>query len=200
NAGTATVPFYITVYTFEAQFGSRFEFKNSQFGTGDDIVLTAALQFGNQPLLGQGNKIDVIVERPESALNTALRNFNASAAQLSTQPPGLNPENHTRYDRKLFLLLHNTNLAQDIEPKPDATIFHMVDDGSAASGDAVAGDGIYSVRYSNTRLPGRYRFKVSMKSLTTPTGTVDRFEQRDGEVNVLQIDPDQSEVDSTRDL
>ncbi|HET6980071.1 MAG TPA: choice-of-anchor X domain-containing protein [Pyrinomonadaceae bacterium] len=198
NAGSATVPFYITVYTFEGKFGSRFEFKSSQFGTGDDIVLTAALQFGNQPLLGQGNKIQVRVERPESALNTVLHKLNVSAAQLSTQPPGLNPENNTPYDRKLFLLLQSTSLAQDIEPKPDPTIFQMVDDGSAASGDAVAGDGIYSMRYSNTRLPGRYRFKVSMQGLTTPGGVVDRFEQRDAEVNVLQIDSKESTVDTTR--
>jgi von Willebrand factor type A domain-containing protein len=200
NTGTASVPYYISVYTIEAQFGSRLDFKQSKFGTGDDIVLTAALHFGNQPLLNQGNGLEVRVERPESALNTALHKLNVSSAVLSTPPAGVNPDSYkSPYERKLFNLLQNTTLGKDIEPKPDPTIFRLLDNGNPDNGDAVAGDGIYSMRYTRTQLPGRYRFKVAM-ILTTPGGAVNRIEQRDLEVNVTKIDPNQSEVAATKDL
>src|SRR5207237_1392068 len=85
-------------------------------------------------------------------------------------------------------------------PKPAPTLFNLLDNGNPANGDTVAGDGIYSGRFTTTRVPGLYRFKVTM-NLTSPTSQqISRIEQRNTEVNVLVIDPQQSEVSSTQDL
>jgi hypothetical protein len=200
TTGNANIPYYVSVYTMEGRFSSRFEFKKADYGTGDDIVLTATLGFGGQPLLGQGNGLSVRVERPESAINTLLHNMNVPDAVLTTQPAGVSTDSYTRpYERKVFDLLKSTTFGQQVEPRADPETFRMLDNGNPANGDAKAGDGIYSMRYPRTRVPGRYRFKVAM-NLTTPTGTVNRIEQHDTEVNVLVIDSKQSEVNSTRDL
>ena len=200
TTGNANVPYYVSIYTMEGKFSSRFDFKKAEYGTGDDIILTASLGFGGKPLLGQGNGLSVRVERPESAINTLLHNMNVSDAVLTTQPAGVSADSYTRpYERKVFDLLKNTTFAQQIEPKADPETFRMLDNGNPANGDTTAGDGVYSMRYPRTKVPGQYRFKVDM-NLTMPTGTINRVEQHDTQVNVLVIDNAQSEVNSTRDL
>lgn len=197
NAGSGAVPFYISIYTVESTFNAQLAFHKIDYGTGDDIILTAVLTFNGQPLLNQGNGLQVRVERPQSALSTALHNLNVSASVLTTPPPGVSADSYTKpYERKLFNLLQTTSLGQDIEPKPDPGTLTLLDNGNPANGDAVAGDGIYSVRYSQTQIPGRYRFRIAM-NMAIPSGSVNRIEQHDTEVNVIAIDTKQSEVNAT---
>lgn len=200
NAGTANLPYHLSIYTLEGRFSSQFDFKKANYGTGDDLILTATLGFGGKPLTGQGNGLAVTVERPESALNNLLHNLQVSESVLTTQPPGVSPDAYTRpYERKVFALLKDPSFGQSIAPKPDPTTFQLLDNGNPTNGDEKAGDGIYSMRYAKSSIPGEYHFKVTM-NLTTPTGKVNRFEQHDTQVNVLNIDKDQSEVNSTREL
>jgi hypothetical protein len=199
KSGNAAVPYHMSVYTFEAKFSSRFDFTTVSHGTGDDIILTATLGFGGLPLTGQAGGLKVQVERPASALSTVLHQANTPISVLTT-PVGVSADSYsTPYDRKLLQLLETTGLGQAIDPKPDPQLVTLFDDGDPAHGDAVAGDGVYSMRYGQTRIPGRYRFKIAMNA-TTPSGPVNRIEQRDAEVQVLKIDAAQSEVNSTKDI
>src|SRR5262249_55083327 len=167
NSGNADVPFYLSIYTFEGRFSSKLDFKATQHAPGDDIILTAALGFAGQPLLGQANGLKVQVERPPSGLSNALHQIDVPPSVLTTAPsstnPGISTDSYTsHYERKLFHLFQTTSLGQQIEPKPEPQLLTLVDDGNAANGDATANDGIYSARYTQTRVPGRYRFKVTM--------------------------------------
>jgi hypothetical protein len=70
----------------------------------------------------------------------------------------------------------------------------MFDDGSKIHGDAIAGDGIYSALYTNTRLPGQYIFEITVAGSTPILGNFSRTEKSSVVVNVLQPDRKQSEI------
>lgn len=61
----------------------------------------------------------------------------------------------------------------------------MKDDGSKASGDKVANDGVYSLKVSDTSMPGLYRFKVTLNWDDEKLGKVRRTEFIDRIVTAL---------------
>jgi hypothetical protein len=198
NAGSAEVPFHLSVYTVESRFSSQFSFTKSPYGTGEDIILTAALSYNGQPLLNQGGHLDVQIERPQSALGTLLHNLQVSDNTLNNQPAGVSADSfNTPYGRKLYSVLSNSALTKTFLPRPVPNVERMFDDGSPAHGDAAPGDGIYSMRYADTKIPGTYKFKVAMNLVSPTSEKINRSEEHETQVNVLKIDPTEAEVNAT---
>jgi hypothetical protein len=192
---TAPVFYHLTVLAADGRFTYRMDFAKAQPATGDPLILRMELGENGTPLTSLGGAIQVRIERPQTALGTALRNLQVASTVLTTNPAGFTPDSFPNpYERKLFNFLSNPLLGDLIRPTLDPNTFTMFDDGRPEHGDDKAGDGVYSMRYDKTSTPGIYKFRVTLDSNTVSLGKLHRYEERETLVAVRVADPKQSET------
>lgn len=176
------VPYQLSIYSVDGRLKYRLNFPPKAIGTGDSILLQLEASYDGKPLPGLGNAIHVQVERPNTGLGTVLHNTSVSNDVLSTE---IFSNDHTApYERKVLYLSRTAGLAAKVEPVPVPTDYVLLDDGGASSGDAVANDGVYSVKIGDTTRPGLYRFRVTMNWDNPTTGKIHRIELLERQVKV----------------
>ncbi len=192
---TGAVEFHLTVLLVEANLSYWLYFENQDPTPGEPIILHSDMSLDLLPLTGLANSaIQVEVWGPSEALGTNLHNASVSAEVLKNNPPGADPDAfNTPGQRKIQYLISNAGLYPKILPAKLASGF-LLDDGQATSGDRKAGDGSYSFRFTNTKLPGLYRFFVNMDIDTPQTGKVHRFEEHRLEVRIQELSRDSIKV------
>ncbi len=156
----------------KAQFG----IENKPYGTGSFITLKAKLRQDGKPITGAN--VTVNVEKPDEGVGDYATihdpNDRQSCLQrlpaldllkrwLQSPPPATTRattastagDTLPRFERidNLFKLCDKTELLRSQQPN-----LALHDDGR--NGDALAGDGIYTLRFLNTQYGGSYKFSV----------------------------------------
>jgi hypothetical protein len=199
GASTAPILHHLTVLAADGRFAYRIDFAKIDPATGEPIILRVDVSDKGSPLPALGTAITARVKRPLSPLGSVLRSFNVSPSVLTTNPPGHDPDSFpNQYTRKLFNFL-NTSQAGTIQSTEDPQPITLFDDGQAEHGDDKAGDGVYSLKYTNTKTPGLYKFKLLIDINNVSLGKISRFEERETVVAVRVPDAKQSEVLATRE-
>lgn len=184
----STIEYHLTLLYVEASLAYSLYFDNQDPTPGEPIILRVDLSLEGLPLPNlSSNSLKVEVFGPSGALGTILHNNNVSDDVLQNNPPGADPDTfNTPAERKIFYMIENNKLGDQITPQLLTQGF-LLDDGKPSSGDQVAGDGTYSFRYENTKLPGLYIFHVTMDMDTPQTGKIQRIEERKLEVRIQQL-------------
>jgi opacity protein-like surface antigen len=126
--------------------------KNS-YRTGDAITLTARLAEPGKPLLSLGN-VTVTITRPNDGAGNWFAENSINAKKLATIPTMQDNETLHDLQRKATFL---TDVRKVAFPQRSGPLtLGLYDDGS--HGDSMAGDGIYTNRYSDTVREGTYSF------------------------------------------
>jgi len=179
----------------EAKLDYRVGAAPSDYGTGEDILLTASLSVEGQPVKN-ADPVQCSVTRPKLPLGTFLNQRDLSDSQLNNNPPGVHEDNFPNaYSRKLYRLIVEQGLGKLLEPITETKPIALYDDGNEElHGDAKAGDGIYSVLYKNTKIPGQYKFNFSIQGEHAVIGKFSRTEESTVVVRVKTADPGESEI------
>ncbi|MFX0194493.1 MAG: outer membrane beta-barrel protein [Candidatus Hodarchaeota archaeon] len=165
------------------------------YGTGENILLSASLSVDGQPIT-DADSIQCNVTRPRIPLGSFLHQHNLSDSDLNTNPPGVHEDNFpNNYSRKLYRLIVEKKLSDLLQPIRDPVPVQLFDDGDKEEhGDAVAGDGVYSAIYKKTEFPGQYVFDFSINGEHPIIGRYARAEKSTALVRVKIPDPEKSEV------
>lgn len=186
----SSIGYHLSIYVVEEKFSYRIDFSKIDFGTGEEIILQAELSEEGVPLKNQQEAVKVDVYRPSTGLGSLM---NARDVSLSQTPQGTDPDDP--YSQKLNKLLQNKELRRLIEPVKDLKTYILYDSGNFSEhGDKEADDGIYSMKYTKTKVPGQYKFKVTLDTTTTKSGKIYRVEEIKTVVKVKVADPDKSEI------
>ena len=198
----ASVKYQFSAIVDEPCFHFDFDFPRYNYGTGDNIMLTATLTQLGQPL-PKADGVWVNVTSPAEPIGNIL----------SDCMPYIKPEDIKRYrsdktremyprrfDAMLAALLADPKIAELIKAKSTAQI-RLYDDGIKEHGDLKAGDGVYSNILTTTQIPGNYalEFNVMASSIcgkvvraetTSTLVSVNTFIADHSQIGAVQIDKD----------
>jgi hypothetical protein len=177
-------PYHLSAYAYEERLSYRINFPPRQPGTGEPIVLNVEVGYDGKPLAGLGDALKVRIARPGEGFGTLMFNNKVSGDVLGTELPGAQGDSTTELQRKIEHLSKTTDLLKQVKPTPLPNVFTLRDSGSAADGDARAGDGVYSASFSDTTKPGLYRFNVALEWNDPRTGIIRRLENVERHVKV----------------
>jgi hypothetical protein len=160
------VPFNLIVLGDDTAINSDLTTVAADYAPGDQIRLSARITELGEPVLGATVLADLV--RPDAggigdllSASTATASQPASADQLSAA------------DAKL----QNTLKADSNAIKRAQGVVQLLDNGNAANGDLVAGDGIYSALFPS-QLIGHYSFTIGAVGTTQHAGTFSRQQLR----------------------
>ena len=195
NLEGSSAHYHAALFVDEAQFHYRVGAAPRDYGTGEDILLTASLAVDGQPI-ADADLIQAKVTRPRLPLGTFLHQRNLADLDLKTNPTGVHEDNFpNRYSRKLYRLITEKNLGYLLEPIEDPDPVYLFDSGDKdAHGDTVEGDGIYSALYKTTKFPGQYEFDFTIEGEHPVVGKYARSEKSEVMVRVKTLDPRESEA------
>jgi von Willebrand factor type A domain-containing protein len=166
--GQGTAPFDMTVIGDDHGISTDQFIAPGNYAPGEPIRLQTRVHAFGRPVRGIGSRTGerVVAElvRPGVGVGDMLSDSNAPSTAPQSGDQGSAAQSK----------LDNT-LAEDpsrLRRVSDPTIT-LRDDGSAASGDAVANDGIYSALYT-PQIPGHYNFLFGLEGSTRETGAFSR--------------------------
>lgn len=161
------VPIDLTVLTDDRAVNADLSIVPAAYVPGESIRLQARLTEFGRPLIGLGTRpgetVVAQVIKPGVSVGDLLAN---STAGTTPAPTG---DTQTAAEAKLF---------NELQQNPQALVqsedlIQLADNGQAASGDATAGDGVYSGLYP-TQEPGHYTFLFGIQGRTREAGNVSR--------------------------
>jgi hypothetical protein len=154
-------------YNYAAFMASALEllvqFDRTEYSTGDPVLLTASVTASGVRLRGAAiDGITAPLDRPEQGIGTWHAEHGALPQWIAAIPAVRSGEPLSAAQRKglAATLVGGVALPQRA-PAPEL-VFH--DDGS--DGDAQAGDGVYSARFTDTGKPDTYTFHLTAKGKT----------------------------------
>ena len=181
------VPYHISFYAIEGRVSYRLLFSKVTHRAGDPIDFQIEVSQDGAPLTTLGSAITTRTFAPAEALGDDLFTQTVPDAVLTTGVPGLTTENpsakNNAYQRKLHYLIGTPGFLGKIVPQEVTPPLVLRDDGSGA--DTAAGDGIYATRFTNTAIPGQYRFEVNIDYNSGATGKIRRTEQLTTDLSIL---------------
>jgi hypothetical protein len=157
----AELDYHVMVMLDNPAIASEFNIEAQDIGTGEAIPIRVKLKHGGSPVLHA--TVEAQLQGPQNGLGNIL---------ATTPPPQGTPNAGGDKVRsaayaKLLLLTSDPARASLFQDKSLPTLT-LLDNGSAANGDATAGDGIYSGLFKDTFQEGHYFFTVKVRG-TTPT-------------------------------
>ncbi len=170
------VDYSVWVLEDESDVKDRVKSDKPRYKVGEAILLTTKVT----DIARAVKKLSVSakVSAPKISLGTYLaKNYIRDIKTLSTRAIAstssattLLDAPQTLYDKNLSRLLNSTDLAKDLIPL--ISNIRLRDDGK--NGDKLANDGIYSALYTNTKVPGAYRFDISIRGRLPVNGSISR--------------------------
>mgnify|MGYP006266670705 FL=1 len=189
------VPYEFVLLAEDTAFASQASFRQTTYGTGDDLILEVMLRAEKEPMLGvDGLRVETL--GPEEGLGTLLHE--------QTQFPQADlPRDQATdaYSTKLYSLMQDEEIRSLIQPRRTNEALRLSDDGDEASGDRVAGDGIYTLRLPGIETPGEYIFNVLLDDPESDLGPLQRIETAKAIVQVrpnLAVSEVQAEASDNR--
>jgi hypothetical protein len=172
-AAVNLLPFQLRVIAEEKSLGYQFGVEGTRHPVGEPLKVFANLTWDGKPLKDLNGELRVRWEKPASALGTLLHETKAPDTRL----PELK-EPRLPYQSKVDGLLQNPDfrgrmgqVSQD--PKDPALLMKH------------AGDGRYSLEFSDTAVPGTYRFFVQLEMKSPKGEPVRRIEQVEAIVEAI---------------
>lgn len=182
---SAGASWHAAVIVDEAELYYHVGAEPMDYGTGDPIVLTASLKIDGKGVTN-ADTVECAVTRPRNALGTFLNQYNPDAP-IPPDPVALSQSDDrfsNLYSWKLHQLIEKQGLGHLLEPIKDpnpVTLVHK-------------GNGKYQARFTNTKLPGQYKFDFIIKGNHPLIGKYERMETSSAIVRVKTADPDKSEI------
>jgi hypothetical protein len=137
-------------------------FDRKAYQTGDAIGLNASISEGSQPLKGLAD-IRIQITRPQEGIGNWFAEHPIAVAALNQVPEKHDQENLSILHRKAIFLTKNRKIPLPQRTPPE--IVQLYDD--QTHGDAKAGDGVYTARFSDTLKQGTYVFYVQAAGTTS---------------------------------
>ena len=160
TGASGSIPFSFVVITDDTGMRADFDVAEADYASGDDIVLHARLSEFEDPILNAGGgSVRALVVQPGQSIGTILAQHQASPAN----PPSGDPLSPAEAELAA-LLQENPKLL--LSQQNTITLY---DDGQRSHGDATAGDGVYSARYTAS-VPGHYNFVLLAEGEGERTG------------------------------
>jgi hypothetical protein len=173
---SSAAPYQLSAYAVDTRLKYLLQFNRGRTGAGDAMLLAAEISFDGKPLTGIPGGVRLSLDRPGAGLGNILH----ETTETGSSPAG--PDSASAYTAKVLALAREGRLAK-IEPQPAGSELTLADNG--LGGDERAGDGIYTTRFADTQVPGRYRFNVALEWTDPRTGKVRRVESIQREVVVV---------------
>lgn len=177
--------YHLTVVAEEEVFASDLRFRGDSHYTGGDLVVELQLTADGTPIT-EVDGVQGRVMQPSEGLGTLLHRRDADGTpqlrRLRTDDVDVG-DPLSPYSRKLYHLYQDEEVREVISPTRGETI-SLTDDGSEASGDVQADDGIYTARLSDVQVPGTYKFLVRLDFETEELGPVRRTKTAETVVEV----------------
>jgi hypothetical protein len=129
------------------------ELRTQAFVTGTNLIITAAITEGGQPIIGLGD-VKVRVGRPSDGLGNWYAENQVTDAELKTVPTQIGAETLSPQVRKAHYLIDQRKV--DLPSRLDEEFLTLFDDGT--HGDGNKDDGVYGNRFSDTLKEGSYFF------------------------------------------
>lgn len=193
-------PYHLSFIVVEGRLDFTPQFRLVTHRAGAAIDVEVVVGRDRKPLTGLDKTITARRFAPPKGLGNLLHDQAVGPAILSTDPPGLHGEAPNapgvRYQRKLQHLLSTTALLQDVTPVEVFPPLTFRDDGHGA--DRKADDGVYSARVTNTKIPGKYEFKINLDFTSPGTGRLRRHEEPETTVR-LKADPNNTTIVASGD-
>lgn len=164
--GTPALTYHLVVLLDNATLASQFSAPVSDPGTGEPIPLRVKLSRGKSPVVGA--KVKAQVSGPQEGLGDVLSSIPGLQLQPVERSDGARSAVATDAADAPTLLSRPDALARLADRPFDSLV--LLDDGSAAHGDARAGDGIYSGFFRGAAEEGHYHFDFEVRDAKTGGG------------------------------
>jgi hypothetical protein len=161
------IPFDLIVLADDEGLKSELSIVPADYAPGDNIRLQARVTNFGRPVLRLGtnptDRLVVNLVKPGTGIGDLLSRSRASTTPATPSDPTTNA---------------NAKLQNELTRNPSALVrsldtITLLDNGAAANGDDVAGDGIYSALY-NAPLVGHYDFLFGIEGTTSNLGHFSR--------------------------
>ena len=196
NDVQGSVSYQAAVLVDDSSLKYDFHLIRGDYGVGEPIPLRAQISDGGIPVTGLA-QAEVFVSAPPGGLGTFLSENAVSAEDLG-KDYGVDPDHFsTLVAKKAFILLQDDQLRK--KRTPTSATLKLFDDGTAAHGDQVAGDGIYSNLFTNTQAPGHYHFDFRLGGDAPVSGAFSRQQSMGTTVRIKVVDPDDTKLQFERD-
>lgn len=158
----STLPYHLIVLLDNTLLASDFSTPVSDPGTGEAIPVQVRLAEKGAPVLGA--TVTVTVRGPKEGLGDVL-------SEPSRREPVQSPDTglNAAANGKLNAILNDPAIAARLADQSLPTLT-LADDGDPASGDATAGDGIYSGLFRDTQEEGHYQLTFDVKGNAPANG------------------------------
>ena len=180
---SGTIPYHAALLVDEIDIHYKFNLSRELYWTGDPIILNAEVTESGNPIKSL-TSVKAALTYPQTALGTLL------STKPGTASPTRTDLHSTRGHSKLVRLLENPLIRKLLEPKK--IVLELYDDGKSEHGDSQQGDGIFSAKLENTKLPGLYSFVFDVEGNTTTGWPIKRIQTHS---TIVRVKPD---LDKTR--
>lgn len=183
SSNQTPVNYQVTLLVDATSIHYDFNLPRERYWTGDPIIITANVTADGIPLTNL-KTAKATFSSPRNALGTFL------SSNPDTNSGTRSDLLSTRGQSKLLKLLENPRLREMLKPK--VMNLDLFDNGNMAeNGDSQPGDGIYSAKVIDVKLPGLYRFAVEVEGATSTGWPVKRAQTLSTIVRV-KPDPDKT--------
>ena len=178
-------PYQAAVLLDDSSLKYDFHLLREDYGVGEAIPLRARVSDGGLPVTGA--QAEVVVSVPPGGLGTFLSE-NAVSAEDLEKDFGIDADHFsTPVAKKEFILLRDERLRK--QRQPSSVTLELFDDGAAEHGDQVAGDGVYSNLFTDTRVAGHYHFAFRLAGEAPLSGAFSRQQSMGTTVRLKVVDP-----------
>jgi hypothetical protein len=178
------LPYHLAVYVVEKKLDFELSFKAQKHHTGDPIDLLVNLSLDSKGLASLGNDLKIEVDRPATGLGNALRTLAIETPKIVPNMTSGQNDQYSSYDLKVGTLLADPTQFGALKSQPTQQLKPSDD-----------GNGHYSLKFTDTTVPGLYRFRVTLDTAGPDGGRIKRTETIDAAVKVMP-DAQKSEIKS----
>lgn len=171
---TTNFPYQLSSYVEEKSLDFLLTLGGKRHWAGQPLELTAQLLFEGKPMKGLEGDLSVQVERPVTAYGTLMHE-----TPTPERKPEQGPDPKSPYQMKLAELLKDPKFLDQIGTKLDATPLKLKE----------ADAGLYTLEYTDTDLPGTYRFHFTLETKDPEGNLLRRVETIEAQVDVQPYGP-----------
>ncbi|RKH58486.1 VWA domain-containing protein [Corallococcus llansteffanensis] len=155
GASLPPTPYQFTVLAEERSLDMRTRVLGTPHVAGEKLTLAVDLSFNGKPLETVDGKLTARVEHPNAPIGTVLRDTKNPETR-----PDQSKDPRTAYQQKVDALLLDPKVAGQLGTTTDKNALDL----------AAQGKGRYTLDFPDTKIPGLYRFHVTLDIKNPDTG------------------------------
>ncbi|MCP4259940.1 MAG: VWA domain-containing protein [Planctomycetes bacterium] len=162
--------YHLVLFLDNKTFSSEFRTEAQDVGTGEVVPVRVRLNDAGTPVLGATVVAQII--GPKNGVGDIL----STTSITGGSPVSGGDNSRSKAQEKLSFLLNDPSYANLFENKTLPTLM-LLDNGQAANGDGVAGDGEYSALFPGGREEGHYHFLINARGNSAINGEYQRSQK-----------------------